>query len=79
MTQEMAREIVRRLPNLYSLQTVEEEAILSLLNPNPHKRVLEGEDDREEWVLFCPNCGDLIYNDEDKFCKKCGQPLTDER
>ena len=74
----IAREIVQRLPSLYPLQTVEEEAILTLLAPKTHARELEGEGDREEWVLFCPNCGTDIYNDEDKFCKKCGQPLTDE-
>lgn len=79
MTQEMAREIVQSLPSLYPLQTVEEEAILTLLTPKTHERELEGEGDREKWVLFCPNCGEMIYNDEDKFCKKCGQPLTDER
>lgn len=32
MTLEMAKEIVRRLPNLYPLQTIEEEAIITLLN-----------------------------------------------
>ena len=78
MKQEVAREIVQRLPSLYPLQTVEEEAILAVLNPKPHERVLEGEDDRAEYALYCPNCGTDIYNDEDKFCKKCGQPLTDE-
>ena len=35
----MKQEIVQRLPSLYPLQTVEEEA---LLNPKPHERVLEG-------------------------------------
>ena len=78
MTQEMTREIVQRLPSLYPLQTVEEEAILALLNPKPHERVLDGEGDRAEYALFYPNWGADIYNDKDEFCKKCGQPLMDE-
>ena len=32
MKQDMAREIIQRIPSLYPLQTVEEEAILTLLN-----------------------------------------------
>lgn len=44
MNQDMAREIIQGLPSLYPLQTVEEEAILALLNTKPHDKVLEGED-----------------------------------
>lgn len=56
MTQEMAREIIQRLPSLYPLQTVEEEAILTLLNPKRFDYIEEGYDDRAELVAYCPNC-----------------------
>ena len=78
MTQEKAREIVQSLPSLYNLRDFEEDAILSLLTPKPHNKELEGEGDREEYILYCPNCGEMICNDEDNFCKKCGQPLKVE-
>lgn len=60
------------------MRDFEEDAILSLLTPKPHKKELEGEGDREEYALYCPNCGEMICNDEDNFCKKCGQPLKVE-
>lgn len=78
MTQEMAREIIGRLPSLYPLQTVEEEAILILLNPKSFDYREEGYDDKAELIPYCPNCGEMIYNEEDKFCKYCGQPLADD-
>lgn len=78
MTQEMAREIIQRLPSLYPLEVVEEEAILTLINPEKINYKEEGYDDRAELVPYCPNCGKYIYNEEDKFCKYCGQLLTDE-
>lgn len=78
MTQEMAREIIQRLPSLYPLQTVEEEAILTLLNQKEFNYKEEGEGDRAERIPYCPNCGKEIYNEEDRFCKHCGQPLTDD-
>ena len=82
MTQEKAREIVQSLPSLYPLQTVEEEAILTLLT---HKQIdfrTEGYDDRAELVGYCPNCGEFLGEGldycNDKFCKNCGQPLANE-
>ena len=81
MNQKMAREIVQRIPSLYNLQTVEEEAILTLLIHKSCTKELEGEGDREEYILFCPNCREMIYNTYDDgytFCRKCGQPLTDD-
>lgn len=78
MEQKIAREIIQRLPSLYPLQTVEKEAILTLLNPKRFDYREEGYDDRAELVTYCPNCGEMIYNEEDKFCKYCGQPLTDD-
>lgn len=82
MTQEKAREIVQSIPSLYPLQPTEEEAILTLL---AHKQIdfrKEGYYDRTELVGYCPNCGEflgvgLAYC-TDKFCRICGQPLTDE-
>lgn len=74
MKQSMAREIVQRIPSLYSLQTVEEEAILALINPKDLvcNEIRGGEDVETE----CPNCGyELAHGN---FCSECGQPLTDE-
>ncbi len=78
MTQSKAREIVQSLPNLYPLRDFEEEAILTLLTAKPFDKEEEGEDDRAEILCFCPNCGEYVYNQEDKFCKHCGQPFTDD-
>lgn len=74
MKQAMAREIIQRLPSLYPLQTVEEEAILTLLTPKD----LEKEETRggEDYETQCPNCEYELANGN--FCCKCGQPLTDE-
>ena len=78
MTQEQAREIVQSIPSLYPLKDFEEEAILTLLTAKVFDEKVEGYDDRAELVPYCPNCGELIYNREDRFCKICGQPLTDD-
>lgn len=74
MRQDMAREIIQRLPSLYPLQTLEEEAILTLLTPKDldHSDIRGGED----VDTYCPMCGyELAHGN---FCCKCGQPLTDE-
>lgn len=74
MKQEMAREIIQSIPSLYPLQTIEEEAILTLLIPKNlvATEIRGGEDIETE----CPCCGyELAYG---SFCCKCGQPLTDE-
>lgn len=78
MNQNLARKIVQSLPSLYPIKDFEEEAILTILTAKPFHYETEGEDDREELIPYCPNCDEMIYNEEDRFCKKCGQPLTDE-
>lgn len=78
MTQEMAREIIQSLPSLYPLQSFEEDAILTLLTSQEFDYKEEGEDDKAELIPYCPNCGEQIFNDEDKFCKYCGQPIMDK-
>lgn len=81
MTQEIARKIIQNLPNLYNLQTLEEEAILTLLTPKTIDFRVEGYDDRAEFIGYCPNCGEYLGElgyCNDKFCKNCGQPLANE-
>lgn len=75
MKQDMAREIIQRLPSLYPLQTVEEEAILKLLVPKDLKLYYESPRDSDEDNEYCcPNCGNELAHGN--FCSECGQPLT---
>ena len=76
MTQIEAREIVQSLPSLYALKDYEEEAILKILTPKTFIRVTNQGDSYDD--LFCPHCGTEVYNEEDNFCRKCGQPFIDE-
>lgn len=73
MTQEMARGIVQSILKLHRLQA-SEEAILVLLTPRLPGKERESKEAGAKFILSCSDCEEVV-DAEDRFCKKCGQPL----